>query len=143
MGADIQWQNPPADAYMTWDGALAYCEDLTQGDWDDWRLPTIGELRSLISGCEATATGGNCKVTGECAEPGCRDEEFCTGCEWGQGPGPNGAYWPGEYSGDVYWYWSSTPVTDAEGEVWNVDFGYGGIHSDLVGYSFAPRCVRP
>ncbi len=138
-----QWQDPPADSYMTWESALAYCEDLTLDDRDDWRLPSIDELRSLISGCEATETGGSCEVTGECAESGCRDEEFCPGCDYAQGPGAGGAYWPSEYSGDVYWYWSATVVADAEGEAWNVDFGYAGVHSDLVGYSYGVRCVRP
>jgi hypothetical protein len=31
-----------------WDGALAYCNDLILGGHDDWRLPNVKELLSLI-----------------------------------------------------------------------------------------------
>ena len=37
-----------AAGLKTWDGALAYCNDLILGGHDDWRLPTVKELLSLV-----------------------------------------------------------------------------------------------
>ena len=57
-----------------------------------WRLPTIDELRTLITGCEGTETLGACPVSA----PGCLSatcaEPACDGCGFGQGPGPNDCY---------------------------------------------------
>jgi hypothetical protein len=33
---------------MTFDEAFSYAEDMVKGGWDDWRVPTIKELYSLI-----------------------------------------------------------------------------------------------
>ena len=35
-------------APKTWDEALNYCENLRIEDYDDWRLPNIKELQSII-----------------------------------------------------------------------------------------------
>ncbi len=32
----------------TWEGAIVYCENLILGGFEDWRLPDINELRSLV-----------------------------------------------------------------------------------------------
>ena len=33
---------------VTWQAALSYCENLERGGTDDWRLPNIRELESLV-----------------------------------------------------------------------------------------------
>ena len=43
---DLMWQQSGPNA-MTWDKALAYCEELKLGGFMDWRLPSIKELCSL------------------------------------------------------------------------------------------------
>jgi hypothetical protein len=42
----LMWQRIAQDT-MTWKNALSYCEGLTLGNYDDWRLPNIKELASL------------------------------------------------------------------------------------------------
>ena len=34
---------------MTWDSALSHCEGLSLGDHDDWRLPSVKELKSITN----------------------------------------------------------------------------------------------
>jgi hypothetical protein len=43
----LMWQKSNS-ALMTWGNALRYCENLTIGSYNDWRLPTIQELASLV-----------------------------------------------------------------------------------------------
>ena len=58
------WQEPGSSDGMTWDEAVKYCEDLDTQKFTDWRLPTIGELRTFVKGCDDTKEGGGCGVTG-------------------------------------------------------------------------------
>jgi len=44
----LVWQKEKADAAKSWQGALAYCQDLFLAEIDDWRLPNVNELLSLI-----------------------------------------------------------------------------------------------
>ena len=43
----LMWQQDEA-GYMNWEESLAYCENLKLAGYDDWRLPNINELRSLV-----------------------------------------------------------------------------------------------
>ena len=49
----LQWQDDYRDnngsiKQGNWEEAIAYCENLTLGGYDDWRLPNINELSSLV-----------------------------------------------------------------------------------------------
>jgi hypothetical protein len=44
----LAWQLAAPTQTFFWSEALAYCEDLTTGGHDDWRLPNIRELISLL-----------------------------------------------------------------------------------------------
>lgn len=47
---NLMWQdNDDAKSIKKdWDNARKYCANLTLGGYDDWRLPSIEELRSLV-----------------------------------------------------------------------------------------------
>ncbi len=64
MGS-LMWQNEPytqeeEDAYndyschgkvLDWESAMTYSKNLRLGGYDDWRLPTIDELKVLVKEC--------------------------------------------------------------------------------------------
>ena len=58
----------PAGTECTFVEAHAYCDQLFLAAFDDWRVPAIDELRSLVRGCSATVTDGACPVTANCVE---------------------------------------------------------------------------
>ncbi len=45
----LMWQQDTSENTMIWEDALDYCESLTFSDYDDWRLPNINELRSIVN----------------------------------------------------------------------------------------------
>jgi len=44
----LEWQKDPPDQTFVWDAGLSYCEELSVGDNDDFRLPTRIELMSIM-----------------------------------------------------------------------------------------------
>ncbi|ETR67352.1 MAG: hypothetical protein OMM_11699, partial [Candidatus Magnetoglobus multicellularis str. Araruama] len=44
----LMWQKEATTIAMTWQNAIAYCENLSLSDFSDWRLPTAHELRSIV-----------------------------------------------------------------------------------------------
>jgi hypothetical protein len=126
--------------------AQTYCLALSWGGYaSGWRLPTIDELRSLIRGCTDTLPGGACGVTasGSCLNfTGCWSSA-CADCTLYAGPGPGGAYWPPQVTGNPNWVWSSSAVTDHSGYFWGVNFDGGSVtdYQNSVSYAFV-RCVR-
>ena len=36
---------------MLWNDAVNYCQNLTEGDFNDWRLPSIAVLKTLVQNC--------------------------------------------------------------------------------------------
>jgi hypothetical protein len=44
----LMWQQADSGATYNWDGALAYCNDLSLAGHDDWRLPNAKELQSIV-----------------------------------------------------------------------------------------------
>jgi len=145
-GTGLMWQIrttlfPPEDYLLL--EAINYCENLDCGGYNDWRLPTISELRSLIRGCDQTMTGGACEVTDSCLDSDCWNPPYCYGGPGLDGPGPDGMYWPSELGGTVQccMYWSSSVAPDVNG-AWSVYFDQGAISLLLPDFHIHARCVR-
>ena len=44
----LEWQNQDTSSTYTWQEAIDYCENLVQDGKNDWHLPTVDELSSLV-----------------------------------------------------------------------------------------------
>ena len=145
------WQNPPSTDMLTWDEVVAYCEGLSLGDYDDWRLPLIQELMSLLRGCvNGTATGdlsaSDCGVSDpDCLEYSCWGTgTACITCEIAAGPDddPAGCYWDPALAGTCWAYWSSSSYAYDVSYAWGVDFNGGYVVGLGKSGTFYARCVR-
>jgi hypothetical protein len=126
-GTGYEWQVDPVDPpdkYFDWQEAIDYCKGLDLGGHQDWHLPTISELRTLVRGCPATQTGDSCGVTDDCLEDSCRDDS-CDGCAYLKGPGPDGVYGPARLNWSDESYWSLSSVAGDNSLAWYVYFDNG------------------
>lgn len=148
----LLWQLSPPDRSMIHEQAVVYCAGSRLGGFEDWRLPTISELRTLIWGCPGRQWGGACKV----ADPGCLSKTChaaasCGHCKEKAGP-DGGCYWePGLWQGsctDAWFYWSSSGFDKFVDHYWVVRFQGGGQFDDgVVGFNEelgqgSVRCTR-
>ena len=150
------WQRSPDESSCDQACAEAYCNELSLGGHDDWRLPTISELRSLFRGCPAVMIGGACALTDDCLSSGdeCWNNECMDGCEADAGPGVDGCYWEPamstcRYPIDPYFsldgFWSSSSVVeypDTDGGGWTADFSSGSIDAAFKTDQARVLCVR-
>jgi len=135
------WEDPPACGSLNWDGAVSCCDGLVHLGFDDWHLPTIGDLRSFVRGCPATMTGGSCGVTDTCLDGPCRDSQ-CDGCGGLGGPGAGGCYWDPLVAGECAWFWSSSSYAGGASSAWVVTFNLGYVGYYGKSYTYYVRCVR-
>lgn len=141
----LLWQRSKVDP-MTYEDGARYCERSRLGAMEDWRLPTIEELRTIVRGCMATVHSGTCQIRDDCLSRQCRVDE-CAGCGAGAGPGEEGFYWERgvwerEFGSTRGEYWSSSVVKDGPGdEVWAVSFVSGGIAPKERESGGETRCV--
>ena len=146
----LEWQNgtinetlnkwsPEVERVAGWAAAKAYCENLDYAGHDDWRLPDIDELKSLVKGCDKT---NQCAVTAE--NPGYNEsyiptQAACKGCS-------SGNYLPAELGEQIQFsYWSSTTDDPTKGtRVYVVDFKTAAVVYDYSNDSanHYARCVR-
>lgn len=137
------------------DEAKKSCLSSRTGGFNDWQLPTIDEMRTLILGCPDTGPTGACPVhaLANCIDESCRTAS-CNGCATNQGPVEK----PGDPTRKCYldgsfdWYcnlfWTQTQVkakTPGYKRAWYVTFYDAAIDvppTMAVIQSWAMRCVR-
>ena len=134
---------------MNWSSAKQYCEDLSEGGFDDWRLPNIDELRTLLI---ADRVSSRCKVSernnclsfegcwscSTCTQTGIEDSnskyKLCS--DWGK------TYTDGRYSrlGDgKVWLWSSSTLSDYPDRACYVHFSRGDVGVNRKSYDIYVR----
>ncbi len=140
----------PIEGKMTFPEAQTYCDNLELNGKNDWRMPTVSELRSLIVGCQNIVTNGACTVEDECTFATC----FLNCNECGEKP-DLAPYWDrerfgeniyaGYYTANHLRFWTQTPYIDYElgrESYLSVHFGYGNVDHWGPTATLSIRCVR-
>lgn len=146
------WQNPATDGVFSISDARSYCQLSTWDPiYDDWRLPTLVELMSLVRGC-ADGDNSDPSVTAvdtcildceddTCTVAGspCLSDDGCTSME-GPDAGSGGCYWDPALDGvcELYQYWTSSFASSLGTYV---HFGTGVPWMGLAPFNYV-RCVR-
>ena len=120
-------------------GLSDMCLNLNEKGSRKWRLPTIDEIRGIVTS-EKLKKDGTCGVTDECYDNSCFDEAACTGDD----PSETLLYDFGTMLSGTF----DVAYFDEEGEVnpklWALDTAYGLIStvSDTISvYELSQRCV--
>jgi Protein of unknown function (DUF1566) len=128
---NLCWQDPPKDANVesrhggvtAWD-AMRYCEELAFGGHNDWRLPTLEELRSIVRGAGIMETMCPISEGSTMSEMSLLDVILCAGTTKSfECPGSGGCCWNQNLHGSCNTidpastthyleFWSSTPAAD-------------------------------
>ena len=95
-----------------WCGALEACEDLDFGGFQDWRLPNVRELQSVVDYSR-----------------------------WSSHPDGSLPMDP-KFEGIASWYWSSSSNIDEPGLKYYVNFDIGQVRTQTATASRSVRCVR-
>lgn len=152
------WQNPQKDAYtpsdsgLTQPDAVRYCQELVLGGYDDWRLPIIDEMRTVIRGNPKTEIGGDCPII-EGSPMSDMAHEACSPRAEYEGPGIGGCYWVPQFKGRCdkpdpaaeghpLEFVSSTIASDNEHWVACVLFDNGAVSFNHINSLADVRCVR-
>jgi len=131
------WQNPPSGRTYARSEGIAYCEQLADRGFTDWRLPTVDELLTLVRGKDMSSCAA--------ADPGCLDSSCGAKASCSaMGPRlPNGrCYWPNGLTGTCSWYHSSSTVGDARYDAWFISFDRASLQWGAGGIGKYVRCVR-
>lgn len=159
----LQWQQADSGIAMSWEAALAYADTLTLAGHDDWRLPNVKELQSLVDYARSPATHGTPAIdpvfstSAITVEDGSTDFPFF----WSS---TSHANWLGGSSGAYVAFgtgygWMETPPGSGLYSFWDVhgagcqrsdpktgdpaDYPYGhGPQGDVIRIFNHVRCVR-
>ncbi len=62
LATGLLWTQADSGSALSWEDALAYCEDLDAGGEDEWRLPNVKELQSIVDYTRSPATTGSAAI---------------------------------------------------------------------------------
>lgn len=62
LATGLTWTQADSGYGMDWEGALAYCESLEVSGMDDWRLPNVKELQSIVDYTRSPATSSSAAI---------------------------------------------------------------------------------
>lgn len=120
---------------MNWQAAKEYCENLSEGGFDDWRLPTISELKTTIQNCQSG--GSSCRVSDSCLSDDCWSKScYC------DGRGTNGGYYSKLGDDNSVILWSSSTCANYTDYALGVTFDGGGVVNYAKPGIRNVRCVR-
>lgn len=136
--SELIWSEK-AENELNWENAKTHCEGKTDGGHNDWHMPNINELRTLIKGCENTICGGACGVVDtvesltSCLEENCWTSE-CSSCD--ESSSSHSKF------GDTTNFWSASTVSDNTERAWRVNFESGSVDNGNKSSEKNVRCVR-
>ncbi|MBP5406944.1 DUF1566 domain-containing protein [bacterium] len=129
----LEWQAGQVERIEGWGNAAPHCENLEYAGHDDWRLPNITELKSLVTGCAKT---NECPVTAEAPEYPGNYSTVCKTCS-------SGNYMPQEVGQQIEFpYWTSTNDPSKTNRVWAINFMTGAVFYSYNTANHYARCVR-
>lgn len=130
---NLQWSKKSSKS-MDLISAVNYCNNLSEGEYSDWKLPNIDELRMLIKNHSGTETGGSCKISEKNSTLSIEDW-ISDDCNERYG-------YDFSKLGDYSKLWSHSSYS--EYSVWYVDFAYGTIYKMKPNnyWGLFVRCVR-
>ena len=139
----LQWSKRSAKE-MNWNDAVNYCKTLSEENHNDWKLPTIGELRTLIQNCPKTEIEGSCKIGRKsCLSYACF-EKLSGNCFCEYKDKNSGFY--SKLGDDAnIWLWSASILSESEyaNYRWYVSFTDGGVWNYRANAdNLYVRCVR-
>ena len=122
----LQWSEKAPNS-MTWDEAKQYCKNLDEGGHNDWRLPNIDELRTLIKAPE-TISGGKCQISEKAGKLASEDHTNDCICR--------------SKLDDTGQFWSSSVLSGDSDFAWDVSFNLGFVYHSRKNAANSIRCVR-
>ena len=132
---DGTFWSPLSDKKLSFKEADAYCSNLNIGGHNDWRLPTVDELRILVQNCPNLETDGACRLSEDNScllARKCLDKKKCQ-CSTS-----------GKYSKlyDSTTIWSASVNSSDSTEAYSIDFAGGKIQKNYTGARNNVRCTR-
>ncbi|MBM3178858.1 MAG: DUF1566 domain-containing protein [Chloroflexi bacterium] len=111
----LTWMQGDSGTGMNWESALAYCEGYSATGSDDWRLPSVKELQSILDYSRSPATTNSPAIDPIFASTAIRSEDGST---------------------DYPFYWSSTTHASSNG---GADFAAYVSFGSAYGYMSGPN----